>query len=120
MMSMKYVLVIGDGMADNPVPELDNKTPLEFAGIPNIDVLAARGIVGSVKNCPEVWPPGTIPLSSYFRRDPGSATRAQSLEACRNGIKLKQGACPTAATWWRWRTECPLRKRKYSPIPAAV
>ncbi|MEG1241891.1 MAG: phosphoglycerate mutase, partial [Oscillospiraceae bacterium] len=49
---MKYVLVIGDGMADNPVPELGNKTPLQYAAIPHIDSLAARGEMGSVKNCP--------------------------------------------------------------------
>ena len=36
---MKYVLVIGDGMADNPVPELGNKTPLEYADIPTMDEL---------------------------------------------------------------------------------
>ena len=42
---MKYILVIGDGMADNPVPELGDKTPLEHADLPCIDGLAARGEV---------------------------------------------------------------------------
>ena len=47
---MKYLVVIGDGMADNPVEALGGKTPLEYADIPTIDSLAARGTVGSVVN----------------------------------------------------------------------
>lgn len=39
---VKYLLVIGDGMADNPVPELGGKTPLQVAKKPTIDRLAAR------------------------------------------------------------------------------
>ena len=49
---MKYILIIGDGMADNPVPTLDNKTPLQHAAIPVMDGLAAKGEVGNVGNCP--------------------------------------------------------------------
>ena len=47
---MKYILIIGDGMADNPVPELGGVTPLEYARIPTIDSLIARGTMGSVSN----------------------------------------------------------------------
>ena len=39
---MKYVLIIGDGMADNPVPQLDGRTPLEASNKPHIDALAAK------------------------------------------------------------------------------
>ena len=35
---MKYILIIGDGMADNPVPELGGVTPLEYARIPTIEI----------------------------------------------------------------------------------
>ena len=56
---MKYLLVIGDGMADNPVAELGGRTPLEAADKPVIDTLAARGIVGSVVNCPKPLPAGS-------------------------------------------------------------
>ena len=56
---MKYILYIGDGMADNPVPELNGKTPIEVASIPNIDKLASKGIVGSVKNVPVGLPAGS-------------------------------------------------------------
>ena len=51
---MKYILIIGDGIADNPVPELGGLTPLEYAKKPFIDELAARGEVGSVLNVPHL------------------------------------------------------------------
>ncbi|MEG1460215.1 MAG: 2,3-bisphosphoglycerate-independent phosphoglycerate mutase [Oscillospiraceae bacterium] len=90
---MKYVLVIGDGMADNPVPELGNKTPLQFAAIPHIDSLAARGEMGSVKNCPQGLPPGSdTAILSIFGADPRSCYTGRSpLEAAASGIKLRQG-----------------------------
>ena len=44
---MKYLLVIGDGMADNPVAKLEGKTPLQAAHIPTIDYLAAHGMAVS-------------------------------------------------------------------------
>ena len=56
---MKYILFIGDGMADNPVPELGDKTPIEYANIPTIHKLASKGLVGSVKNVPEGLPAGS-------------------------------------------------------------
>ena len=56
---MKYILVIGDGMADNPVPELNGKTPLQVANIPTLDRLASKGIVGNVSNCPKPLPAGS-------------------------------------------------------------
>ncbi|MEG2744395.1 MAG: 2,3-bisphosphoglycerate-independent phosphoglycerate mutase [Oscillospiraceae bacterium] len=90
---MKYVLVIGDGMADNPVPELGNKTPLQYAAIPHIDSLAARGEMGSVKNCPQGLPPGSdTAILSIFGADPRSCYTGRSpLEAAASGIKLRQG-----------------------------
>ncbi len=42
----KYLVLIGDGMADYPIDSLGGRTPLEFAGTPNMDLLAARGILG--------------------------------------------------------------------------
>ena len=56
---MKYILIIGDGIADNPVPELGGLTPLEYAKKPFIDELAARGEVGSVLNVPHGLPAGS-------------------------------------------------------------
>jgi len=56
---MKYVVILGDGMADYPMPELDNKTPLQYAKKPNIDMLATKGTVGLVKTIPEGIAPGS-------------------------------------------------------------
>ena len=46
---MKYLLVVGDGMADYPIPELGNKTPLQAAYKPNMDAIAAKGRSGLIK-----------------------------------------------------------------------
>lgn len=90
---MKYLLIIGDGMADNPVPELGNKTPLEYANIPTIDALAAKGVLGSVSNCPEGLPAGSdTAITSIFGCDPRKYyTGRAPLEAAATGIKLKPG-----------------------------
>ena len=50
---MKYLIVVPDGAGDDPVKELDGKTPLEVADIPCIDALAARGEVGTCRTVPE-------------------------------------------------------------------
>lgn len=90
---MKYVLVIGDGMADNPVPELEGRTPLEYARTPHIDGLAARGEVGNVKNCPQGLPPGSdTAILSIFGADPRVCYTGRSpLEAAATGIRLAPG-----------------------------
>lgn len=92
-MGMKYVLVIGDGMADNPVDSLAGKTPLQHASIPAIDALAARGEVGSVRNCPPGLPPGSdTAILSIFGADPRVCYTGRSpLEAAATGIALEPG-----------------------------
>lgn len=90
---MKYILVIGDGMADNPVPELGGKTPLEYAKKPFIDKLAAKGEVGSVLNVPKGLPAGSdTAIMSIFGCDPNLYyTGRAPLEAAATGIKLNSG-----------------------------
>ncbi len=56
---MKYILVVPDGAADEPLPELDGRTPLEVARTPFLDDLARRGTVGLV----DVTPAGMYPGS---------------------------------------------------------
>lgn len=56
---MKYVLLVPDGAADDPLPELDGKTPLEVARTPYLDDLARKGRVGSVLTVPEGMYPGS-------------------------------------------------------------
>ena len=90
---MKHLLVIGDGMADNPVPELGGKTPLEAASIPAIDALASRGVVGSVRNCPPQLPAGSeTGILSIFGCDPLRYFSGRSpMEAAALGIPLHKG-----------------------------
>ena len=90
---MKYILVIGDGMADNPVPSLGGLTPLEYAQKPFIDSLAARGEVGSVLNVPRNLPAGSdTAIMSIFGCDPNLYyTGRAPLEAAATGIKLNPG-----------------------------
>ena len=66
---MKFILVIGDGMADYPIPELGNKTPLQAAFKPNMDAVAARGRNGLIKNVPDDLTPSLL----YRQRTLGSA-----------------------------------------------
>ena len=56
---MKYIVVLGDGMADYPVAELGGKTPLQAANKPQIDALAKKGILGLVKTIPDGMVPGS-------------------------------------------------------------
>ena len=90
---MKYILVIGDGMADNPVPELDGLTPLQYAKKPFIDELCAKGEVGSVLNVPHGLPAGSdTAILSIFGCDPNLYyTGRAPLEAAATGIKLNAG-----------------------------
>ena len=57
---MKYVVVLGDGMADYRMSQLGNRTPLQYARKPNIDFLAANGETGIVRTIPEGHPRGAI------------------------------------------------------------
>ncbi|MGC9150490.1 MAG: cofactor-independent phosphoglycerate mutase [Microbacter sp.] len=56
---MKYIIIIGDGMADEPMTELNNKTPLQVASKPTIDLLAAKGSCGMLATIPEGFSPGS-------------------------------------------------------------
>jgi 2,3-bisphosphoglycerate-independent phosphoglycerate mutase len=90
---MKYILVIGDGMADNPVPELGYQTPLQYATIPTIDALASAGELGSVLNVPKGLPAGSdTAILSIFGCDPNHCyTGRAPLEAAASGINLAPG-----------------------------
>ncbi len=56
---MKYAILVGDGMADEPMEELGGKTPLEYAETPNMDALAEQGRTGRVSTVPEGMDPGS-------------------------------------------------------------
>jgi len=90
---MKYLLIIGDGMADNPVEKLGGKTPVQYANIPTIDALAADGIVGNVINCPKPLPAGSeTAIMSIFGCDPLVYFTGRSpMEAAASGVELVEG-----------------------------
>lgn len=60
---MKYLLILGDGMADHKIPSLDNKTPLAAAKKPDIDALASQSVLGMVKTIPDGMEPGSGPAN---------------------------------------------------------
>ncbi|MCB2313401.1 cofactor-independent phosphoglycerate mutase [Clostridium tagluense] len=68
---MKYIVVLGDGMADYPMKELNNKTPIQYASTPAIDYMAKHGIIGMVKTVPKGMPPGSDTANmAVFGYDP--------------------------------------------------
>jgi 2,3-bisphosphoglycerate-independent phosphoglycerate mutase len=86
----KIAILIGDGMADYPLDELDGKTPLEVADIPNMDFLARSGIYGITKTVPDGMSPGSDTANlSIFGYDPAKYfTGRAPLEALNMNIEL--------------------------------
>lgn len=88
---MKYIVVLCDGAADTPVPELSGKTPLEAANKPNIDRLASMGELGMAKTVPENLPPGSdVANLAVFGYDPQIYYTGRSpLEAMSMNVELE-------------------------------
>lgn len=89
---MKYIVLIPDGLGDNPIKKLGGRTSLEAARTPNMDFFASRGIVGLSHNIPDGFTPGTdVGCMSVFGYDPRKYfTGRGPLEAAEHGIKLKK------------------------------
>ncbi len=87
---MKYVILIGDGMADRPDIDLGGLTPLQKANTPNMDRLASEGIVGSVRTIPYGFHPGSdVANLNILGYDPKIFyTGRAPLEAASIGVKL--------------------------------
>jgi len=87
---MKHIILIGDGMADYPVPELGGKTPLEVADIPNMNLIVQKGKLGMVRTIPMGLHPGSdIANLSILGYDPRQYyTGRAPLEAASLGLKL--------------------------------
>jgi len=88
---MKYVVVLPDGVADVPIEELGNKTPLDVAKHPNMDWIAANGITGLSATIPSGFKPGSdVGCMSVFGYDPRKYyTGRAPLEAAAQSIPLK-------------------------------
>ena len=68
---MKYFLIVPDGAADEPSPEIDGKTPLEVARTPNLDKMAEQALVGAVQVTPvEMYPGSDVANMSLLGYDP--------------------------------------------------
>jgi 2,3-bisphosphoglycerate-independent phosphoglycerate mutase len=88
---MKYVVVVGDGMADYPIRELGNKTPLQAAHKPNMDAIAAKGRSGLLKTVPDSLKPGSdVAILSVLGFSPKLYyTGRGAFEAAARGIELR-------------------------------
>ena len=88
---MKYLVVLYDGMADYPVPELDGKTPMEVAKKPNFDAMGKKGVIGTVKTVADSLKPGSdvANLSALGYDAEKCYTGRSPLEAVSIGVDLR-------------------------------
>lgn len=88
---MKYIVVLGDGMADEPIDALEGKTPLEYAKTPAMDALAAQSEIGLLHTIPEGMKPGSDTANlSVMGYDPKMYYSGRSpLEALSIGVPMK-------------------------------
>src|SRR5437667_8770494 len=95
---MKYAIIIPDGAADDPLPELGGKTPLEAANTPNMDRIATEGRVGLVRTVPDGFESGSdVATMCLLGYDPKVYhTGRAPLEAAAQNI-------PLSATDWVFR-----------------
>ncbi|MBC7785133.1 MAG: cofactor-independent phosphoglycerate mutase [Burkholderiales bacterium] len=95
---MKYAILIPDGAADDPLPELDNRTPLEAANTPNMDEVARLGVLGTARTVPDGFESGSdVATMSLLGYDPAKYhTGRAPLEAAAQKI-------PLAPTDWVFR-----------------
>lgn len=88
---MKYIVVLGDGMADEPIAELGGRTPLSWADTPSMDALSKKGQIGMVHTVPEGMAPGSDTANlSVMGYDPKVYYSGRSpLEALSIGVPMK-------------------------------
>lgn len=88
---MKYIVVLGDGMADEPIAEIGGKTPLAHANTPMMDELAGKSVVGLSATIPEGMSPGsdTANLAVLGYNPKKYYTGRSPLEALSIGVPMK-------------------------------
>ncbi len=88
---MKYIILVPDGVADEPVPALEGKTPLEAAQTPHMDFMAQHGFTGLVQTIPPGMHPGSdVGNLSLMGYNPvGNLSGRAPLEAANLGIDIK-------------------------------
>jgi 2,3-bisphosphoglycerate-independent phosphoglycerate mutase len=88
---MKYIILLGDGMADYPIGRLSRRTPLEAASTPHMDRIAREGTIGLINTIPQGYPPGSdVANLSVLGYDPEVCYSGRGpLEAASMGIRLE-------------------------------
>ncbi len=88
---MKYIVVLGDGMADEPLSQLGGKTPLEYARTPNMDRISKLSEIGTAHTIPEGMKPGSDTANlAVLGYDPKEFYSGRSpLEALSIGVPMK-------------------------------
>ncbi len=90
---MKYIIVLGDGMADEPIEELGGKTPLDYAKTPCMDQLSKKSKIGLAATIPEGMKPGSdtanLAVMGYYPKK--YYTGRSPLEALSIGVDMKEG-----------------------------
>ncbi len=88
---MKYIVILGDGMADEPIESLGGKTPLEYAETPTMDALSKKSEIGMVHTIPEGMKPGSDTANlSVLGYEPKKYYSGRSpLEALSIGVPMK-------------------------------
>lgn len=91
MSEKKYIIVLGDGMADEPIASLGGKTPLEYADTPAMDRLSRLSEIGMVHTIPEGMKPGSDTANlAVLGYDPKIYYSGRSpLEALSIGVPMK-------------------------------
>lgn len=95
---MKYVILLGDGMADYPIPELGGATVLEAAHTPAMDRIAAQGVIGLIDTIPSGCAPGSdVANMTILGYDPRRIRAGRgALEAVAMGVVLSPGGGESA------------------------
>lgn len=90
---MKHIIILGDGMADEPINSLGGKTPLQFAATPYMDKLAELGVCGMLKTVPDGFHPGSeVANLAVLGYDLPTVYEGRGvLEAASIGVDLKPG-----------------------------
>lgn len=88
---MKHVIILGDGMADEPIAALGNKTPMQFADTPSMDRLAKLGVTGRMKTVTDGFHPGSeVANMAILGYDLPTVYEGRGvLEAASMGVDLK-------------------------------
>lgn len=90
---MKHIIILGDGMADEPIAALGGKTPLQYADTPYMDMLAARGVTGQLQTVAPGFHPGSevanMAVLGYNMSDVYEGRGV--LEAASIGVELQPG-----------------------------